>query len=426
MSEVTDIGEGSVVEYSLAELGFVLVFVLLLLSGWEINSNASRSQEQTTKIAETERQLEALEKENETLLAAISMTPPGVQEFPDDFMFVDKKEYFALQAQSKNGNDFANMESSVRERIIKAALEIETPPDDPIIVSMSDQEKLEKAQRKLEQENERLKEQLAGDSKGATSPEPIGGKVGTVGFCTYDEPSPGSTRVYGKSVAIGTLMVEEDGLTLVEKNSSIQHRKLVDIAGENYDTSLVAEALDNWPLNKKLSPRQFQRISEEFLTIGDIYSEKRVACRFGMDYFRPIYSKKSADMLKNVLEGSFFKNSQLDENAFFARFPQYKKTPFPKSDVPDSMMTSPIEKLSGAKVIFPRRAERAGISGKVELRYTVSIYGLATNIKIVKDEPPGKGFSEAAIAALEQYRFKPAMVNGSPIESEIQILKFKF
>ena len=38
MSDVNGEEESSVVEYSLAELGFILVFVLLLLSGWEVNS----------------------------------------------------------------------------------------------------------------------------------------------------------------------------------------------------------------------------------------------------------------------------------------------------------------------------------------------------------------------------------------------------
>ncbi|MDC0004201.1 hypothetical protein OAE19_07360, partial [Porticoccaceae bacterium] len=63
MSDITDLDEGSVVEYSLAELGFVLVFVLLLLSGWEINSNAANLQEEEKSRAELQRKLAASEKE---------------------------------------------------------------------------------------------------------------------------------------------------------------------------------------------------------------------------------------------------------------------------------------------------------------------------------------------------------------------------
>ena len=65
MSEITDLDEGSIVEYSLAELGFVLVFVLLLLSGWEINSNAANLEEEEKSRTELLSQLEVEKKQNQ-------------------------------------------------------------------------------------------------------------------------------------------------------------------------------------------------------------------------------------------------------------------------------------------------------------------------------------------------------------------------
>ena len=181
------------------------MFVLLLLSGWEINTNAAEIKKEAKALAELQRHLEIAEAENTQLKAVISKTPAGAQTFSDDFMFVKKADYLALQSKVQVARDFRA-------------------------------------------------------NKDTAAPEEGGGKVGTVGFCTYESPATGSDRVYGKSVPIGTLLVEEDGITLVEKNSSIQHRMFVDIAGEEYDTSLATDALDAWPLDKKLSPRQFLRI----------------------------------------------------------------------------------------------------------------------------------------------------------------------
>ena len=426
MNDLTDLKEGSVVEYSLAELGFVLVFVLLLLSGWEINSNAQRLKEEAKSLAELQRQLNNERKKNEALVAAIAVMPPEEQELTEDFMFVRKEEFIALQARA------------------------------------SDADIIEQTLTELEEDNLRMSDQLASITEGIDSSEPVGGKVGTVGFCTYDQPDDDSVRVYGKSVALGTLLVEEDGITLLEKNSAIQHRSFVDIAGEEYDTGLAAEALENWPLNKKLSPSQFNNIGSRFMEIGELPSYKRVACRFGMDYFISVYSKKSATMLDKVLEGSFFKNLKLEEAEFAARFPNYATVLLPLTEMPPnddskrsidtserahngglpweqgrlnsarsaaqsaSVAETPTRILSQVTPIFPERAERRGISGLVEIAYKVSIYGQAIDIELIREQPRSQGFGKASIAALEQYIFKPATKNGEPVESRLRELRFRF
>ena len=392
MTDPVNLDEGSVVEYSLAELGFVLVFVLLLLSGWEINTNAAEIKKEAKALAELQRHLEIAEAENTQLKAVISKTPAGAQTFSDDFMFVKKADYLALQSKVQVARDFRA-------------------------------------------------------NKDTAAPEEGGGKVGTVGFCTYEPPATGSDRVYGKSVPIGTLLVEEDGITLIEKNSSIQHRMFVDIAGEEYDTSLATDALDAWPLDKKLSPRQFLRIGARFIEIGELPSKKRVACRFGMDYFVPVYSKKSATMLKRVLEGSFYKNWEVDETEFSSRFPNYSQTlslqtvMSPALDDGSSfiattrengetqaqaMPSTSVKILSKAMPVIPKIARRRGSSGLVEIVYSVSIYGRATEIVVTREEPSDENFGSAAVTALKKYKFKPATENGEPIESELRTLRFRF
>jgi TonB family protein len=474
MSDETDLDEGSVVEYSLAELGFVIVFVLLLMSSWEINTNASNLEKEAASKADLERQLEASKSKAKELAAVIAKIDPSLLPvLPNDLVFVEKAEYLALQARAEATDQiFKNVSTTLEDLsqpVIDAITEIasstETPPEDPLVVSESYhrelKEKIDSLEEKidnLEVDNARIEEELASAAGDANSSNGDGGgKVGTIGFCTYDRPKETSDKVYGKSVALGTLLVEEDGITLIAKNGNIESGTFVDIAGEFYDTTSVLDALDEFPFNQKLSPRRFQNIGARFVEIGDLPSDKRVACRFGMDYHVPIYSKRSAAMLKNILEGSFYKNAEISDNKFSMLFPSYdfsskqntaeagssrltdmsaRNTTNNQSKIDSNYLKSGEDKaaerknspkiLSKSMPKFPQAAARKRIEGIVEIGYIVSTNGRATDIKIIREEPRGYGFGEASITALEKYRFESATENGRVIESEPQKLRFRF
>ena len=474
MSDITDPDEGSVVEYSLAELGFVLVFVLLLMSSWEINTNAANLEKEAASKADLERQLEAGEKEREELAALLAKIDPSKPEIlNDDLILVNKTEYLTLQARAEDadqifrkfGPTLEDLSQPVIDAITEIASSTEPPPDDPLLVSESYHrelmEKIDSLEEKidnLEIDNALIEEELASAAEDANSSNGDGGgKVGTIGFCTYDRPKETSDKVYGKSVALGTLLVEEDGITLIAKNGNIESGTFVDIAGEFYDTTSVLDALDEFPFNQKLSPRRFQNIGARFVEIGDLPSDKRVACRFGMDYHVPIYSKRSAAMLKNILEGSFYKNAEISDNKFSMLFPSYdfsskqntaeagssrltdmsaRNTTNNQSKIDSNYLKSGEDKaaerktspkiLSKSMPKFPRAAARKRIEGIVEIGYIVSTNGRATDIKIIREEPLGYGLGEASITALEKYRFESATENGRVIESEPQKLRFRF
>lgn len=271
MSDITDPDEGSVVEYSLAELGFVLVFVLLLMSSWEINTNAANLEKEAASKADLERQLEAGEKEREELAALLAKIDPSKPEIlNDDLILVNKTEYLTLQARAEDadqifrklGPTLEDLSQPVIDAITEIASSTEPPPDDPLLVSESYHrelmEKIDSLEEKidnLEIDNALIEEELASAAEDANSSNGDGGgKVGTIGFCTYDRPKETSDKVYGKSVALGTLLVEEDGITLIAKNGNIESGTFVDIAGEFYDTTSVLDALDEFPFNQKLSP----------------------------------------------------------------------------------------------------------------------------------------------------------------------------
>jgi len=173
-----------------------------------------------------------------------------------------------------------------------------------------------------------------------------------------------------------------------------------------------------------------------------------------------IFSEKSFCMLKNTLEGSFYKNYEVSQASFKKRFSEYdviseqnitespvgqeaasqlisigeknissKLTPVirdPKINQPTALTRISSRVLSRVAPIYPRIAERRGITGIVELAYSVSISGRATGIEVVKEEPSGKGFGKASVTALKQYKFTSATENGVKVISEKQLLRFRF
>jgi protein TonB len=72
------------------------------------------------------------------------------------------------------------------------------------------------------------------------------------------------------------------------------------------------------------------------------------------------------------------------------------------------------EKLA-ADIVYPPIAQRSGIEGRVILELFVDRSGLVQQIRILQENPPGRGFGEAAVRAFSGRRGKAAMANGEPV-----------
>ena len=72
---------------------------------------------------------------------------------------------------------------------------------------------------------------------------------------------------------------------------------------------------------------------------------------------------------------------------------------------------------SRVQVAYPPEALAAGLSGTVVLELDVDEKGAAGNV-VVKT-PAGHGFDEAAVAAVKQFVFAPAMSDGTPVPSRV-------
>ncbi len=75
---------------------------------------------------------------------------------------------------------------------------------------------------------------------------------------------------------------------------------------------------------------------------------------------------------------------------------------------------------------YPERARKKGISGSVQLSLLVGVDGAVRDARVLQGDPPGV-FDQAALEAVRQWRFQPAMYEGRPVSIRVtQTLRFGF
>ena len=110
-------------------------------------------------------------------------------------------------------------------------------------------------------------------------------KAGGLVLCMYERPASGAGKLRGKSVPLGTMHLEADGITLIQKNEELRGMSVVDYVGDAFNPSQAWDLLDDWPLHRKFSFEEFGQRAGPFVTLGNQESEKRQNCRFSMNYY---------------------------------------------------------------------------------------------------------------------------------------------
>lgn len=75
-------------------------------------------------------------------------------------------------------------------------------------------------------------------------------------------------------------------------------------------------------------------------------------------------------------------------------------------------------KIHAVNPKYPREAREKGIQGDVILQATIDTKGNITNLNAVKGDPI---LAEASIDAVKQWKYKPYILNGEPVEVETTI-----
>ena len=63
---------------------------------------------------------------------------------------------------------------------------------------------------------------------------------------------------------------------------------------------------------------------------------------------------------------------------------------------------------------YPERARAKGVEGTVLLEAVISMEGVPLSLRVL--ESPDGELSDAALAAVRQWRYQPTLLNGQPIE----------
>lgn len=67
------------------------------------------------------------------------------------------------------------------------------------------------------------------------------------------------------------------------------------------------------------------------------------------------------------------------------------------------------------KVVYPPIAQRSELEGTVYLEIFVDSYGAVRSVTILKEDPPDRGFGEAAAQAFRGLKGSPALANGKEV-----------
>jgi protein TonB len=74
---------------------------------------------------------------------------------------------------------------------------------------------------------------------------------------------------------------------------------------------------------------------------------------------------------------------------------------------------------------YPQQAAMKGLEGHVTLEFTITKAGSVTDVKVVESRPP-RVFDDAARKALAQWKYRPKVVDGQPIDQPGKLVKLDF
>jgi protein TonB len=90
----------------------------------------------------------------------------------------------------------------------------------------------------------------------------------------------------------------------------------------------------------------------------------------------------------------------------------------PAASVQVGGQITPAQIVSRVEPVYPKFAQQSGASGMVELEATISADGKVKNARVISGN---RMLQKAAVDAVLQWRYKPALLNGKAVEAPIDI-----
>ncbi len=126
----------------------------------------------------------------------------------------------------------------------------------------------------------------------------------------------------------------------------------------------------------------------------------------------PLDDEDDEDLFEDD-EELFVEENFYDENIKAPLPPDFEESdPVDYYDLAEKPYLSESQNLIFASYLknnYPKMARRAGISGKVTLKFICSKTGIPMDIRIISEKPVGMEFGSVAVKALQSVRFNPGM-----------------
>ncbi len=128
----------------------------------------------------------------------------------------------------------------------------------------------------------------------------------------------------------------------------------------------------------------------------------------------------------DVLEDVEIESTELDEDATITAPPP----PPPKEEEEDAepvffvaveQMPEPVDGIAGiqSRIVYPEIAKRAGVQGRVFVKAYVDENGKVNKVELIRGI--GAGCDEAAMAAVQDTKFKPGKQRGKPVKVQVTV-----
>lgn len=86
-----------------------------------------------------------------------------------------------------------------------------------------------------------------------------------------------------------------------------------------------------------------------------------------------------------------------------------------RAPVPRGGKLDPPQLIARREPIYPSKAAQIGLAGEVEVHFVISQRGTVHDVTVVRGNPL---LADAAVGAILGWRYKPALLNGTPVETE--------